>query len=60
MSPALHTSEGNDSSRGDREQGGVCIGFLLSRYPAVSHTFFLKEVLGLRERGIAVPVASIN
>jgi glycosyltransferase involved in cell wall biosynthesis len=36
------------------------IGFLLSRYPAVSHTFFLKEVLGLRERGIAIPVASIN
>ncbi|HTJ29093.1 MAG TPA: glycosyltransferase family 4 protein [Acidobacteriaceae bacterium] len=60
MSPALHTWEGNDSSRGDREQGGVRIGFLLSRYPAVSHTFFLKEVLGLRERGIAVPVASIN
>lgn len=36
------------------------IGFLLSRYPAVSHTFFLKEVLGLRERGIEIDVASIN
>ena len=36
------------------------IGFLLSRYPAVSHTFFLKEVLGLRERGIRIDVASIN
>jgi colanic acid/amylovoran biosynthesis glycosyltransferase len=33
---------------------------LLSRYPAISHTFFLKEVLGLRERGMAIHVASIN
>ena len=36
------------------------VGYLLSRYPAVSHTFFLKEVLGLRERGLTVEVASIN
>jgi glycosyltransferase involved in cell wall biosynthesis len=36
------------------------IAYLLSRYPAVSHTFFLKEVLGLRERGLAIEVASIN
>lgn len=36
------------------------IGYLLSRYPAISHTFFLKEVLGLRERGMTVEVASIN
>ena len=36
------------------------VAYLLSRYPAVSHTFFLKEVLGLRERGLDVRVASIN
>ena len=36
------------------------IGYLLSRYPAISHTFFLKEVLGLRQRGLKVEVASIN
>lgn len=35
-------------------------GYLLSRYPAVSHTFFLKEVLGLRQRGLTIEVASIN
>jgi glycosyltransferase involved in cell wall biosynthesis len=35
-------------------------GYLLSRYPAVSHTFFLKEVLGLRQRGFVIEVASIN
>ena len=39
---------------------GPRIGYLLSRYPAVSHTFFLKEVLGLRERGLGIAVASIN
>lgn len=36
------------------------IAYLLSRYPAVSHTFFLKEVVGLRARGLDVQVASIN
>jgi glycosyltransferase involved in cell wall biosynthesis len=36
------------------------IAFLLSRYPAISHTFFLKEVLGLRSRGLNIHVASIN
>jgi glycosyltransferase involved in cell wall biosynthesis len=36
------------------------IAYLLSRYPAVSHTFFLKEVVGLRERGLDIHVASIN
>jgi len=36
------------------------IAYLLSRYPAVSHTFFLKEVLELRARGLDIRVASIN
>ena len=36
------------------------IAYLLSRYPAISHTFFLKEVLGMRERGLTIEVASIN
>jgi len=36
------------------------IAYLLSRYPAISHTFFLKEVLGMRERGMEIETASIN
>ncbi len=36
------------------------IGYLLSRYPARSHTFFLNEILGLRARGMYLEVASIN
>lgn len=36
------------------------MGYLVSRYPAVSHTFILREVLALRERGIKIDVASIN
>jgi glycosyltransferase involved in cell wall biosynthesis len=38
----------------------VRIGYLLSQYPAVSHTFFLQEVLGLRARGMQIETASIN
>lgn len=34
--------------------------YLLSRYPAVSHTFFLNEVLALRKQGFTIEVASIN
>jgi len=36
------------------------IAYLLSQYPAVSHTFFLNEVLALRARGIAIETASVN
>lgn len=38
----------------------VRIAYLLSQYPAVSHTFFLQEVLGLRRRGLHIETASIN
>ena len=34
--------------------------YLMSRYPAVSHTFFLQEIRGLRTRGIRIETASIN
>lgn len=43
-----------------RTSGTVRLGYLVSRYPAVSHTFILREVLTLREHGIEVEVASIN
>ena len=36
------------------------LAYLVSRYPAVSHTFILREVLGLRRLGWAVHVASVN
>jgi glycosyltransferase involved in cell wall biosynthesis len=36
------------------------IAYLVSRYPAVSHTFILREILQLRERGFDIAVASIN
>lgn len=36
------------------------IAYLISQYPAYSHTFILREVLQLREQGIAIHVASIN
>ena len=41
-------------------QGKFRIAYFLSRYPAVSHTFFLKEILGLRRFGFEIEVASVN
>jgi glycosyltransferase involved in cell wall biosynthesis len=36
------------------------IAYLLSVYPAVSHTFFLNEITGLRKLGFTIDVVSIN
>ena len=36
------------------------LAYLVSRYPAVSHTFILREVRLLREQGFDIQVASIN
>jgi colanic acid/amylovoran biosynthesis glycosyltransferase len=39
---------------------GVRMAYLVSRYPAVSHTFILREVVALRALGFSICVASIN
>jgi len=39
---------------------GRKLAYLLSRFPAVSHTFFLNEIRELRKLGFTVEVASIN
>jgi glycosyltransferase involved in cell wall biosynthesis len=36
------------------------LAYLVSRYPAISHTFILREVLALRDLGFDIEVASIN
>ena len=36
------------------------MAYLVSRFPAVSHTFILREVTHLRARGFDIKVASIN
>jgi colanic acid/amylovoran biosynthesis glycosyltransferase len=36
------------------------LGYLVSRYPAVSHTFILREIAMLREWGFSIHTASIN
>lgn len=38
----------------------VRLAYLVSQYPAVSHTFILREVRALRGRGFELQVASIN
>lgn len=36
------------------------ISYLISQYPAISHTFILREVLHLKEMGLELITASIN
>jgi glycosyltransferase involved in cell wall biosynthesis len=36
------------------------MAYLVSAYPATSHTFILREVLGLRTQGFEISTASIN
>lgn len=36
------------------------LAYLISQYPAISHTFILREVLTLRQRGFDIRVASVN
>lgn len=36
------------------------IAYLVSRYPAVSHTFILNEVRALKAKGFEIDVASVN
>lgn len=36
------------------------INYLLSAYPAISHTFFISEIRHLRSRGFDIDVSSIN
>ena len=36
------------------------LAYLVSQYPATSHTFILREVLGLGEQGFGIHPASIN
>ncbi|OQW92570.1 MAG: colanic acid biosynthesis glycosyltransferase WcaL [Beggiatoa sp. IS2] len=38
----------------------IRIAYLISRYPAISHTFILREINGLRQLGFEIKVASIN
>lgn len=36
------------------------LGYLISQYPALSHTFILREVLALRRHGVDVRVVSVR
>jgi len=38
----------------------IRLAYLVSRYPSISHTFILREILSLREQGFFIRVASIN
>ena len=56
----VERAPGAADDRARRAPSGARIAYLLSRYPAISHTFLLQEVLGLRARGLHIETASIN
>lgn len=60
MSQGNETAVGRGTGLRGTPEAPVKLGYLLSQYPAISHTFFLHEVLGLRARGIDLSTASIN
>jgi colanic acid/amylovoran biosynthesis glycosyltransferase len=41
-------------------RAAIKLGYLVSQYPALSHTFVLREVLSLRRHGIDVRVVSVR
>lgn len=45
---------------GQAGEGPVRMAYLISRYPAISHTFILREVRQLRELGFEICTASVN
>ncbi|MCB9897818.1 MAG: glycosyltransferase [Planctomycetes bacterium] len=60
MAEALATDESPPEQTPVDGRGAAPILYLLSRYPAISHTFVLREVTGLRALGFTIAVASIN
>jgi colanic acid/amylovoran biosynthesis glycosyltransferase len=51
---------GNDIENGQQARPRPRLAYLLSIYPAISHTFFLNEIAALRRLGFVIDVASIN
>ncbi|HEY0795957.1 MAG TPA: glycosyltransferase family 4 protein [Acidisarcina sp.] len=47
-----------DMTEGSRRPARIA--YLLSQYPAVSHTFFLGEIVMMRDRGFLIETASVN
>ena len=60
MTVVAEEAENLSAATEETARAGVRLGVLMSQYPAVSHTFFLAEVLGLRRLGFAIETASIN
>ena len=54
----MSTEASSTTFRSAAAEGGMA--YLVSRYPAVSHTFILREVQGLRALGMRIEVASVN
>jgi glycosyltransferase involved in cell wall biosynthesis len=57
----MTTAASSNRIEGARQQRPPSqLAYLLSSYPAISHTFLLNEIVALRKLGFTIDVASIN
>ena len=60
MTPMNPASPSGDRQHAPLQNPRPRLAYLLSSYPAISHTFFLNEITELRKLGFSIDVASIN
>jgi len=62
LAMSIQSTQGAGAPGGARVHPGAAprLGYLTSRYPAVSHTFILREIGQLREAGFEIHSASVN
>lgn len=54
------TAADRPAAPGDARPPATRLAYLVTQYPAVSHTFIHREIVGLRRRGLEIDVASVN
>jgi colanic acid/amylovoran biosynthesis glycosyltransferase len=55
-----HQPRNHESSNGRSTGDPAAVAYITTRYPSISHTFVLREVQALRDRGVDVHTVSIH
>jgi colanic acid/amylovoran biosynthesis glycosyltransferase len=58
--PTSPTPSASSSRMRMGDSGGISVVYVVSRYPAVSHTFIQREVMALRRLGVAVHMIGLR
>jgi glycosyltransferase involved in cell wall biosynthesis len=60
LSPPSRASVDNEAESSSRATSARKLAYLVSHYPAISHTFIFHEVVQLKKQGFEIATASIN